>query len=155
MTFHPKPKQTDIELGIRDRLKHGDIENMADLLGKDQSTISKRFNPNEPLHKSDIYCGTVELWAMSLTNPKAALETIEDLRARVMLWCGIDAAPNFGEMAIDLADEALDVVRVTNAGESSRRIRKEVNEVMGKATKILASLPDEPSFEQQAMERSN
>ena len=64
----PPPDRETFEREIHDALENGDLSNIARILGKDQSLVSKQFNPYDTDRKNPVYEYLLYLWAADHTT---------------------------------------------------------------------------------------
>jgi MarR-like DNA-binding transcriptional regulator SgrR of sgrS sRNA len=87
----PPPDRETLEKEIHSLFTNGDLSDIARLLQKDQSLVSKMFNPYSDEKHNPIYTVILCLWAMDAIRTDLAPEMINIMLREREKWLPVDA----------------------------------------------------------------
>lgn len=137
----PPPDRETIEREIHSLFKNGDLSDIARLLQKDQSLISKEFNPYSDEKHNVIFGAMVRLWAMDAIRPDLAPEIINIVLRERQKWLPARVPAECpARLTGNLMKEVGEMIEAEIAGLDFDKQIKEINDVIRVAKEKEASV---------------
>lgn len=132
----PPPDRETIEREIHSLFKNGDLSDIARLLQKDQSLISKEFNPYSDEKHNVIFQAILRLWAMDAIRPDLAPEVLNIVLREREKWLPVnvrDANPTL--LTCDIITQFNEFLEAELSGKGYEVQIKEIQDVINAAEK--------------------